>query len=365
MLVDHLSKKNAADPFGPRGAGRPRNGGGSDDRAEVGPQQLAHVERQVGSGRPRGQCAQLARLLRKLDYSLHVNAKKIEASSNHPDREQQFDYIAVQRAIFTAAGLPILSVDTKKKELVGNFKNAGQVWAREPTAVNVHDYPHDALGRAVPYGVYDVTRNRGFVCIGTSGDTPAFAVDTISAWWRTEGEAGFPGADHLLLLADAGGSNSCQTRAWKERLQVQICDRFGLTVTVCHYPTGCSKWNPIEHRLFSQISCNWAGVPLRTWDTVIAFIRGTQTGDWFGRAGDLQPLRLSDGPKGFGRRDGRTPRRAPSNLPDMELHDPTSNSHSNVTGTPGTYSLTRPKRQAIECRRLRQDDQGRSGHSCR
>jgi len=219
----------------------------------------------------------LARLLRKLDFSLHVNAKKIEASSNHPDREQQFDYIAVQRAIFTAAGLPILSVDTKKKELVGNFKNAGQVWAREPTAVNVHDYPHDALGRAVPYGVYDVTRNRGFVCIGTSGDTPAFAVDTISAWWRTEGEAGFPGVDHLLLLADAGGSNSCQTRAWKERLQVQICDRFGLTVTVCHYPTGCSKWNPIEHRLFSQISRNWAGVPLRTWDTVIAFIRGTQT----------------------------------------------------------------------------------------
>ena len=219
----------------------------------------------------------LARLLRKLDYSLHVNAKKIEASSNHADREQQFDYIAVQRAIFTTHGLPILSVDTKKKELVGNFKNAGQVWAREPTAVNVHDYPHDALGRAVPYGVYDVTNNRGFVSIGTSGDTPAFAVDTISAWWQAEGELRFPGADHLLLLADAGGSNSCQTRAWKERLQVQLCDQFGLGVTVCHYPTGCSKWNPIEHRLFSQISRNWAGVPLRTWDTILAFIGGTTT----------------------------------------------------------------------------------------
>ena len=219
----------------------------------------------------------VARLLRKLDYSLHVNAKKTEASSNHPDREQQFEYIAVQRAIFTAAGLPILSIDTKKKELVGNFRNAGQAWALEPTAVNVHDYPHDALGRAVPYGVYDVTRNRGFVGVGTSGDTPAFAVDTISAWWQTNGQPVVPGAEHLLLLADAGGSNGCQIRAWKERLQVQICDRFGLTVTVCHYPTGCSKWNPIEHRLFSQISCNWAGVPLRTWDTVLALIRGTQT----------------------------------------------------------------------------------------
>ena len=231
----------------------------------------------------------LARLLRKLDYSLHVNAKKIEASSNHPDREQQFDYIAVQRAIFTTAGLPILSVDTKKKELVGNVKNAGQVWAREPTAVNVHDYPHDALGRAVPYGVYDVINNRGFVCIGTSGDTPAFAVDTISAWWQAEGETRFLGADHVLLLADAGGSNSCQTRAWKERLQVQLCDRFGLTVTVCHYPTGCSTWNPIEHRLFSQISRNWAGVPLRTWDTVVAFISGTATSTGLAVHAEFQP----------------------------------------------------------------------------
>jgi Rhodopirellula transposase DDE domain len=160
----------------------------------------------------------LARLLRQLDYSLHVNAKKIETSSNHPDREQQFDYIAVQRAVFTAAGLPILSVDTKKKELVGNFKNVGQAWALEPTAVNVHDYPHDALGRAVPYGVYDVTRNRGFVCVGASGDTPAFAVDTISAWWQTEGNVGFPAADRLLLLADAGGSNGCQIRASSSRI---------------------------------------------------------------------------------------------------------------------------------------------------
>jgi len=219
----------------------------------------------------------VGRLLRKLDYSLHVNAKKNEAASGHPDRDQQFNYIAVQRAAFTVAGLPTISCDTKKKELVGDFKNAGQAWSLEPIAVNVHDFPGDALGRAVPYGVYDLTNNRGLIYLGTSGDTAAFAADAIAAWWQTEGRATWPNRDHFLLLADAGGSNSCRTRAWKERLQVQVCDRFGLTVTVCHYPTGCSKWNPIEHRLFSQISCNWAGVPLRTWDTVLAFIRGTTT----------------------------------------------------------------------------------------
>lgn len=185
----------------------------------------------------------VSRLLRKLDYSLHVNAKKMEASSNHPDRGRQFDYIAVQRATFSAAGLPIISTDSKKKELVGDFKNAGQTWSLEPIAVNVHDFPGDADGRAVPYGVYDVTTNRGFIYLGTSGDTPAFAVDAIAAWWQSDGHATWPG-DHLLVLADAGGSNGCRIRAWKERLQVQICDRFGLTVTVCHYPTGCSKSHP-------------------------------------------------------------------------------------------------------------------------
>ena len=220
----------------------------------------------------------VGRLLKDLGYSLRVNSKKIEASSNHPDRDQQFDYIAVQRAAFSVARLPILSVDTKKKELVGDFKNAGQAWVLEPTAVNVHDFPGDALGRAVPYGVYDLANNRGLISVGTSGDTPAFAADAIAAWWQTEGRVTYPAdTDHLLLLADAGGSNSCRTRAWKERVQVQVCDRFGLTVTVCHYPTGCSKWNPIERKLFSQISRNWAGVPLRTWETLLAFIRGTTT----------------------------------------------------------------------------------------
>jgi hypothetical protein len=209
---------------------------------------------------------------------LHVNAKKVEATSNHPDRNQQFDYIAVQRATFTVAGLPILSVDTKKKEIVGDFENAGQAWGREPTAVNVHDYPRDAVGRPVPYGVYDVTTNRGFVCLGASGDTPAFAADAVAAWWQTDGRAVYPNTDQLLLLADAGGSNGCRIRAWKERLQVQVSDRFGLTVIVCHYPTGRSKWNPVEHRLFSQISRNWAGVPLRTWDTLLVERHGRIAG---------------------------------------------------------------------------------------
>lgn len=141
----------------------------------------------------------------------------------------------------------------------------------------MHDFRQDALGRAVPYGISDLTHNRGTVSVGTSADTPAFAVDAIAGWWQHEGQAAFPDADHLLILADAGGSNSCRARLWKERLHAVLCDRLGLTVTVCHYPTGCSKWHPIEHRLFSFISGNWAATPLRTWEVMLAAIRGTTT----------------------------------------------------------------------------------------
>jgi hypothetical protein len=219
----------------------------------------------------------VGRLLEDLGYALHVNAKKAEAKAAHVDRHAQFEHIAVQRQAFQAAGLPILSVDTKKKELIGNFKNAGQAWSREAEVVNGHDFPQDALGRAVPYGLYDVSHNRGTVYVGSSADTPQFAVEAIARWWDTEGCAAFPQTDHLLLLADAGGSNGCRPRQWKSQLQEQLSDRRGLTVTVCHYPTGCSKWNPIEHRLFSSISMNWAGKPLRTWDTMLGYIRGTTT----------------------------------------------------------------------------------------
>jgi hypothetical protein len=219
----------------------------------------------------------VARLLDKLDYALHVNAKKIEASAAHPDRETQFAYIAAQRQAFQAAGWPIISVDTKKKELIGNFKNAGASWSRQAQAVNVHDFLQDAVGRAVPYGIYDVIHHRGAGYIGLSADTAQFAVDVIAHWWPTLGQPSYGPVDHLLILADAGGSNGCRLRLWKQQIQVQLCDRLGLTVTVCHYPTGCSKWNPGEHRLFGPISINWAGIPLRTCDTILAYIRGTTT----------------------------------------------------------------------------------------
>lgn len=219
----------------------------------------------------------VGRLLDKLGYALHVNAKKVEANSNHADRNEQFEYIAAQRQAFESAGLPIISVDTKKKELIGNFKNGGRAWSTEAEAVNVHDFPQDALGRAVPYGIYDLIHNRGTVYVGSSGDTPQFAVDAIARWWEGEGSHTFPGASQLLILADGGGSNGWQPRLWKQQVQAQLCDGLGLTVIVCHYPTGCSKWNPIEHRLFGPISLNWAGKPLRTWDTMLAYIQGTKT----------------------------------------------------------------------------------------
>ena len=219
----------------------------------------------------------VGRLLKKHDYSLHVNAKQKEAGSEHPQRDRQFQYIEAQQQAFRTAGWPILSVDTKKKELIGNFRNAGLAWSQQPLQVNAHDFLADALGRAVPYGLYDLQRNQGAVYVGTSADTPEFAVAALVQWWRQQGRRAYPQARQLLILADAGGSNGCHPRLWKEQLQSQLCDRFGLTVTVCHYPTGCSKWNPIEHRLFSQISLNWAGQPLRTFEILLSYIRDTTT----------------------------------------------------------------------------------------
>jgi Rhodopirellula transposase DDE domain len=219
----------------------------------------------------------VGRLLKALDYALHVNAKKIEARAHHPDRAAQFGYIAQQRQAFTQAGWPIISVDTKKKELIGAFKNSGRAWSQEAEAVNVHDFLSDAQGRAVPYGVYDVTHNRGTVYVGLAGDTAQFAVDAMARWWQTQGQAAFPQATELLILADGGGSNDCRSRLWKRQLQEHLADGLGLTVTVAHDPTGCSKWNLIEHRLFGPISVNWAGQPLRTVETMLAYLRGTTT----------------------------------------------------------------------------------------
>ncbi len=219
----------------------------------------------------------VGRMLKALDYALHVNAKKREARASHPDRDAPFGHIADQRQAFADAGLPIVSVDTTKKELIGAFTNAGRAWGKEAEAVNVHDFPSDAQGRAVPYGVYDVTHNRGTVYVGASGDTAQCAVDALVRWWNTAGRATYPTAAHLLILADGGGRNGYRSHLWKQQLQERLCDERGLAVTVCHYPRGCSTWNPIEHRLFGPISLNWAGKPVRTWDTLLAFMRGTTT----------------------------------------------------------------------------------------
>jgi hypothetical protein len=216
------------------------------------------------------------KLLRGMGFTLKKNQKR-RGGSQHPDRDAQFRYIAERRAAFAAAGRPVISIDTKKKELIGDFRNAGRAWRREPDEVNEHDFTDTAECRTVPFGIYDVGRNRGHVRVGISNDTPEFAATAVAEWWVAEGRGAYPGADELLVLADCGGTNGNHCRAWKLKLQEKLCDGLGLTVTVCHYPPGCSKWNPIEHRLFSQISTNWAGKPLRSLDLMLGYIRGTTT----------------------------------------------------------------------------------------
>ena len=199
--------------------------------------------------------ATVQRLLSSLGYSLQANCKRLTGPP-HPDRDRQFRYIERVKKLFLEAGYPVISIDTKKKELIGNFKNAGRTWCDQPEAVNAHDFPSDALCRAVPFGIYDLTHNLGSVYVGTSADTPEFAVDAIALWWEQADRPRFQREDKLLILCDAGGSNGYRPRLWKQQLQEQLADRLGIEVMVCHYPTGASKWNPIEHRLFSYISLN-------------------------------------------------------------------------------------------------------------
>ena len=215
-------------------------------------------------------------LLRDEGYSPKANRKRY-ASTRHPDRDRQFRYIARQKKAFLAAGLPVISIDTKKKELIGNFHQRGRSWCQRAEAVNTHDFKSDATAQAIPNGLYLLNRNRGYVRVGLSANTAEFAVDTIVSWWQTEGHRDFPQATQLLILADGGGSNGWRPRLWKARLQSRVADRFGLQVTVCHYPTGASHYNPVEHRLFGPISINWAGTPLRNLPLLLACIRGTQT----------------------------------------------------------------------------------------
>ena len=223
----------------------------------------------------------VGRLLRKMKFSLRMNLKSLESGRRKaPDRrkrDQQFRYIRSQVQDYAAQGMPVISVDTKSRELIGPFHQPGRRWSQEPIKVFDHDFPSDASGVAIPYGIYDFCRNEGFVCVGTSCDTSEFAVAAIRTWWQKAGAAHYPRAERLLVLADCGGSNGYRTRLWKHQLQLAFCNRFGLQVKVCHYPPGSSKWNPIEHRMFSFISSNWAAEPLRDYETVLKFIRSTQT----------------------------------------------------------------------------------------
>ena len=218
----------------------------------------------------------VARLLDELDYRLRVNHKKL-AGTKHPQRNEQFEYIASQRRRCEHNGIPIVSVDAKKREQVGNFKNAGTVWCRTPELVKDHDFRSDAVGIAVLYGVYDLVANYGALSVGTSHDTANFAVDALRAWWQVEAGARYTHTKQLLVLADNGGSNGSRVRAWRYALQRKLADPFGVTITVCHYPPGTSKWNPIEHRLFAEISKHWKGQPLRSYETILNFICTTTT----------------------------------------------------------------------------------------
>jgi len=219
----------------------------------------------------------VGRCLHDMDYSLQANVKTIEGPQ-HPDRDAQFRYINSQVKAFVRSRDPVVSVDTKKKELVGAFKNAGRRWQRqgEPEAVQVHDFPQLGRGKAIPYGTYDIARDKALVNVGVSHDTAEFAVASIRRWWRMLGRRTYPRARRLLICADAGGSNGNRLRAWKLHLQ-QLAKEIGIPIAVCHYPPGTSKWNKIEHRLFSFISMNWRGKPLVSYETVVNLIGSTRT----------------------------------------------------------------------------------------
>lgn len=217
------------------------------------------------------------RLLHQLGYSLQAPRKE-EEGGQHPDRDAQFKHISRKTREFQQRGQPVLSVDTKKKELVGNFKNGGQEWwpSGQSPRVNVHDFPDMAEGKAIPYGVYDIGRDEGWVNVGVDHDTPEFSAESIRQWWRTLGRTHYPEATDVLIIADSGGSNSARSRVWKQRLQ-EWADETGLSVSVCHYPPGTSKWNKIEHQLFSRIAMNWRGHPLTNYETIVGLIGATTT----------------------------------------------------------------------------------------
>lgn len=210
-----------------------------------------------------------------MEYSLRTNRKRL-AKTNDPDRDQQFRLLARRRRRFQRDKCPVISIDCKKKELLGNFKNAGRTWRRHARDVLDHDFPSWADGRAIPFGIYDIERNEGFVVVGISRETSAFVVKTIRSWWLAVGRHKYRGAKRLLIECDCGGGNGPRIWAWKVGLQ-QLADEFGLTITVGHFPPGASKWNLIEHRMFSLISGNWAGEPLTSYEVVLKYIGATRS----------------------------------------------------------------------------------------
>jgi len=231
----------------------------------------------------------VAELLHALDYSLQGNRKTKEGTA-HPDRDAQFTYLNAQVRACQERGQPVISVDTKKKELVGDFKNGGREWrpAGQPEPVRVHDFVDRELGKAIPYGVYDLATNQGWVSVGTDHDTPAFAVQSVRRWWEEMGRPVYPQATELLITADGGGSNSSRARLWKTELQ-HLADETGLRITVCHFPPGTSKWNKIEHRMFCHITQNWRGRPLVSHEVIVRLIGSTTTQAGLTIRADLDP----------------------------------------------------------------------------
>ena len=238
---------------------------------------VRHLAAELGAQGHQVQRQKVAYLLAQLGYSLQANRKTREGA-RHPDRNAQFEYINARVQDFQQRGQPVVSVDTKKKELVGDFKNGGQEWRPQgqPEKVRVHDFPDKELGKVIPYGVYDPGANVGWVSVGVDHDTAEFAVETLRRWWRKMGSQRYRSANELLITADGGGSNSSRCRLWKLCLQ-DLADDLGLSIAVCHFPPGTSKWNKIEHRMFSHISLNWRGRPLTSHDVVVNLIASTST----------------------------------------------------------------------------------------
>lgn len=269
----------------------PETGGDPEDRCKYTRSSLRTLAKRLG----RSSATTVGRLLKNLGYSLKTNVKRL-IGKVHPQRNWQYRFIQRTKALFIRAGQPVISVDAKKSELIGDFKNSGKRYCQKADEVNVYDFRSDALCKATPYGIYDQQANHALVVVGQSAITSEFAVASIRRWWYQFGITRYRQANHLLIEADAGGCNGHRVWLWKWQLQ-KLVDEINLPITVCHYPSGASKWNPIEHRLFSQISRNWAGYPLRTLDIMLNFIRATTTSTGLNVNAELDPALYTKGIK--------------------------------------------------------------------